>query len=638
MFFSTSGLVFASKEIPTIIISGNKLKYSMTNSLGIQKHVQVISDKQLSSSGYKSLLEAVSARSGLQIIEPEGGPGRAFLSIRGFGDNAKSNVLILYDGLPYSTPDLGALPLNILPLFEIKQIEILPGSSILYGDQAVGGSVNILTKESIEKTSRISTSYGSFNTRQAQISLGGGKIGNFYYRIGASTYISNNYRKHNLERTDQLFIKLAYQDVYFNYHKVNQLLEMPGKLTWYQVEQDPRQAENNISYNNQYNNNFCFGIKHTFFENWLTKLDTSLRLMEGTGAYAYNQTFISFDEARQIATLQAKTSGVINLHKNTIFPILGIDLNYGKYNISLNSNKAKQYQTALYGQFSIPLSNKITIVFGSRYGLSFYSLPPTMVTETNPRNHALVNSVELAWNTLNNIQLFAKWVENYRFPKTDEAAYTLNKTPLRTQKGTSYEIGTAYKKNNFSSSLTLYQLDIKDEISAIPIPTANYFIYNENLDLTRRIGAIVDISCEPTKYLQLSANYNFVNAKLISENLADKKIPLVASNNLRLAITLKPHNALQLTMEGLYTGKRYPTNDVENLTNPLGGYTIYNCNISYETAHYVLALRGNNLTNKLYYGNSVVTYQGSANSTWYYPSAGINVLATLTIKISTTTN
>jgi iron complex outermembrane recepter protein len=634
ILFFTSNLVFATEEIPLIKVfpRNNYISYKTASSLNTQSQVQVISNKQFTASGSPSLSDVLNSQAGVQIIEPNGASNRAVFSMRGFGGNAISNVLVLFDGQPYFNPDMGTPMFNISSLAEVKQIEVTPSSaSVLYGDQAVGGVINIITKEPETKTSEAAISYGSFATNQVRFALGNVKKNTFGYRVGGSTYSSNNYREHNAERNNNLSVDMIYQNIYFRYHKANQHLEMPGKLTWEQVEQNPRQAENNVAYNNQDHDVFQLGLKHYMGANWSAMLDTSTRLMQGVGAYVFNQQAMGFNESRQVVTIQPKISGVVNLCKYSIFPIFGIDLNYGGYEI--NSSHAQQNQNALYGQVTIPLTRKVTAVFGSRYGLAFYHLSPDTAVKTDPINRAFITDLELSWQPLNNLRLFAKRAESFRFPKTDEIMFTIDKSPLKPQAGVSYEAGAICKNNNFSGSLSIYQLDLKNEIFAVPVATSNYFVYNKNLDPTRRVGAILGLSLDPIKYLQLNANYNFVNAKFLFGDFAGKNMPFVASNSLRLAAILKPYKTLQILVEGIYTGGRYPINDVENRSTKLGGFTIYNCGISYEKQHYILTLRGNNLTNKFYYGYSVVTYQGTSNTNWYYPSAGFNVLATLTLKL-----
>ena len=69
------------------------------------------------------------------------------LSIRGFGDNAAANSLILVDGFPLANVSLLTPNFNSIALSDIERIDIIQGSQgSLWGNQAVGGVLNIVTR------------------------------------------------------------------------------------------------------------------------------------------------------------------------------------------------------------------------------------------------------------------------------------------------------------------------------------------------------------------------------------------------------------------------------------------------------------------------------------------------------------
>ena len=66
----------------------------------------------------------------------------------GFTFNTGSRVLLLLDGLPLLRPDNEGIPLNALPISQIERIEVVKGpGSALYGSGALGGVINIITKD-----------------------------------------------------------------------------------------------------------------------------------------------------------------------------------------------------------------------------------------------------------------------------------------------------------------------------------------------------------------------------------------------------------------------------------------------------------------------------------------------------------
>lgn len=91
---------------------------------------------------------------------------RPVASLRGFSANEQSRTLVLLDGIPLNTSDEGGVNWNSLNLENIKRVEIFkgPGSS-LYGSNAMGGVINVITQEPDEKLKvSANISYGTYNT------------------------------------------------------------------------------------------------------------------------------------------------------------------------------------------------------------------------------------------------------------------------------------------------------------------------------------------------------------------------------------------------------------------------------------------------------------------------------------------
>ena len=88
------------------------------------------------------------ARAGIQVSDTSGG-GPSF-SLRGFtGGQAANNTLILVDGVRRLNKQGGVSfnQVSSILISQIERVEILSGSAgVLYGDQAVGGVINIITK------------------------------------------------------------------------------------------------------------------------------------------------------------------------------------------------------------------------------------------------------------------------------------------------------------------------------------------------------------------------------------------------------------------------------------------------------------------------------------------------------------
>ena len=97
----------------------------------------------------------------------------AKVSIRGLAGDEQGRTLVLFDGIPINTSDEGSVNWNSIHIDNVQRIEVFkgPGSS-LYGNSAMGGVINIISKRPVSPFSlNTSGSYGSLNTWKTDLGL-----------------------------------------------------------------------------------------------------------------------------------------------------------------------------------------------------------------------------------------------------------------------------------------------------------------------------------------------------------------------------------------------------------------------------------------------------------------------------------
>jgi outer membrane receptor protein involved in Fe transport len=95
-----------------------------------------------------------------------GHPTTQGVSLRGIGPSGASRALVLLDGVPINDPFGGWVPWSRVPLLGIGQIEVVRGGgSALWGNGALGGVINILSRRPTERAATFEASYGSFDTK-----------------------------------------------------------------------------------------------------------------------------------------------------------------------------------------------------------------------------------------------------------------------------------------------------------------------------------------------------------------------------------------------------------------------------------------------------------------------------------------
>ncbi len=133
----------------------------------------VVSTEQLDLQNPLNLSEALKNIQGTFIKDYGGLGDLKTISLRGSG---AEQVLVMLDGQRLNNPQTGQVDLSALRLDGIEKIEILRGgSSAMYGSDAIGGVINILTKKEVEAegiNAELEVLGGSFNTQSIDTKLG----------------------------------------------------------------------------------------------------------------------------------------------------------------------------------------------------------------------------------------------------------------------------------------------------------------------------------------------------------------------------------------------------------------------------------------------------------------------------------
>ncbi|MEO8382421.1 MAG: TonB-dependent receptor [Acidobacteriota bacterium] len=91
------------------------------------------------------------------------------ISMRGLGG---TRALVLVDGLPIHDPYQGTIQWQKVPLDNLRQVEVVRGGNAsLFGNFALGGTINMITRPIDESSVRLDTAYGSHNSDKESLSI-----------------------------------------------------------------------------------------------------------------------------------------------------------------------------------------------------------------------------------------------------------------------------------------------------------------------------------------------------------------------------------------------------------------------------------------------------------------------------------
>ena len=168
-------------DLAQVMVTANKIEQKQNNT---GKVISIITAAQIASSSGNSIAQILSSQAGISLPGSESNIGTVpSVYMRGA---ASGRTLILIDGAPVGDPSMisNEFDLNLIPIQQVERIEILKGAqSTLYGSDAIGGVINIITKNANKKSFTVGLSAGSFGTKNANVQYNN-KIGDVKYSVG----------------------------------------------------------------------------------------------------------------------------------------------------------------------------------------------------------------------------------------------------------------------------------------------------------------------------------------------------------------------------------------------------------------------------------------------------------------------
>ncbi|QDS95161.1 Vitamin B12 transporter BtuB precursor [Roseimaritima multifibrata] len=161
---------------------GNQVGSSMT----------VISREAIRNTGQASVAAVLRSVPGLDVVS-QGGPGQqTSVFMRGANSN---QTKVMLDGMPMNDPGSPGrgFDFSTLTVDEVERIEVLRGpQSTLYGSDAIGGVINIITRKGGEPITVVSSEGGSFSSSRTTARTAGGND-RLYYALGGSYNDTNGF-------------------------------------------------------------------------------------------------------------------------------------------------------------------------------------------------------------------------------------------------------------------------------------------------------------------------------------------------------------------------------------------------------------------------------------------------------------
>ncbi len=641
----------------------------------VPSSVTVITAEEIKESGATNIPDLLESRANIHVKTYSGNASQAMIDLRGFGgDNPYGKTLVLLDGRRMNRPDMSSINWLQVPLELIERIEVVRGThTALYGDSAIGGVINIITKKGTrEPRFTFSAIVGEDSIQVERFGLVG-KEGNFSYAVNGGNQGNNGWRNRTGFESKGGGLRFGYDftegfsiSAGFSYQKTE--FEMPGCLTKQEMNEDREQIQparewyppawggfpantpahtDDEAENEYYNSNvlveWSLGKAGDIEVNFIYgNKDIATDMPSGWVPAQYNQLDIDTFGVSPKYILDGSLFGFGN-KLIAGFDIYHETLSLNQYLDQDRHNKAWKAELKkdslgwfLRNEFSpidelilgvgyrrerATFKGKKTEYLGGGFGTAFASEDKT--------HHEDAFDIGLTWLLGERSRVYGKFATLYRYPFTDEHVnYNgLNdgfNTDLNAEKGKSYEIGGDYSPTaGLKMGLTLFQMDLKDEIT-----WDNTLNRNVNLDETRHRGVEVSLSHTINGLLRCYGSYTYQEGEFQKGEFKGKVIPFVPNHHFSAGLDLSLPYDIEICPEILYVSRSYLGNDWNNSSEKLDGYSVYNFSIRYEPEwknHNFMAFVGaKNIFDKEYetWGFENDPNYGAAPDNTYYPSNG----------------
>lgn len=600
---------------------------------GISSSVFVITQKDIEKSTAIKLKDLLKLDPSI-YIQKGGFPSanaatRSVISIRGVGS---SGTLFLIDSQRLSGEVKNPYDLDRIPISQIERIEIIKGpASSLYGSDAYGGVINIITKK--DQSANVALK-GSFTTkgkgRNGELSAGfGQKFDKFDFRVDISAFKQDGKTKSKVVRPLMMNNPLP---------KINAKQSVSEDVTLYNINtkfgysfSDALRLSGYFNYMSEENKGYYVSAFHPsnkilptpmgkmkvpFFNVPIISTDNNKRMNFGANLKANLTNELSlnakiyhskYKKRNTAKSLIYRQMGFASFESSMIDPMrANVDItsyeSYLQYALkshfitfggeyrdekrkatvftqSNEFNTKKVDYKSLYIQDEFSLGDKLGFIFGVRYDeISNADSKPTF-------------KAGVTYNHNESLNLRANFAQGYRSPDIREL-YISKQTPTGLQVGSevirgpkrtkynlapefinTYELGFSGRYSIFNYDFALFYNDLQDKITQTKIN--DYFTF-VNVKKAYTYGASANVGLE---YEKFNANANFI-ALNSRDKQTNKELLYTPENAFRLSAEYNVYDKIWLGASYEYTGIQYYLED--NFRKEASGFGIFDIYANYK--------------------------------------------------------
>ncbi len=586
---------------------------------------QSLGSEQITDSTLTTMPDILRKEANVYFRSANGTSSSGEVSMRGYGENSSSRVLVLLDGQRLNRFDMGALNWTQIAPENVENVEILKGAqSAVYGNNAVAGVIKITTKSPRDMAdgynASVGGSYGSYDEISAWARMSA-KKDSVYVSANVNYFYDGGYRDNSISKSLGGGALVGYilndaNDISFRMNYSTEYMRFPGPLSYADFKNNPRASTDSPGdsdadygiYSLEWKNKTAFG--EGGIQTGLNTRDMYTRMWGFTDSFQWTYNFAP--KYRLLLGSEDKS-----------YVEGGVDLIYDSMDINNNGRKSEMDRITVgpWVGGKLTVNDSLSFIAAARVETAINSANSAGTYDDNDTQVGPAAQIGVNVKILESLSAYARFDQFYRYPSFDEIApfygpgiYNKDLSP---ENGQNYEIGLNYSDSyGFSGNFALFYSYTQNEIAVDPITWIN-----SNLDPIERYGIDLSLAYE-SKYFGASTAWSFVNAEFASGINSGKKVPLVPSIIGTNQIWVKPVDYVKIALVYTWTDSQYLGNDNANTSQKLSSYGVFDIRAQvkiYDNVRIFAAVEN-------IFDENYATYAYAGTPPWttnqYYPSAG----------------
>lgn len=587
LILSATGSFAEVVVLDPIVVTATRTETPLSQ---VASSVTVITSEEIEAKQQQLAIDILRDVPGVNIARTGGPGGAASIYLRG---TENKHTLVLIDGVEANNPSAvgGVADLTNLSSDNIEQIEVVRGAqSVLYGSDAIGGVINIITRKGQGKPQGYaSLETGSFNTQTGKVGFStGSEKGHFSLsaaRTKSDGFSSANEKNGNTEDDSYEKTSLGFNagirpsqtfelNIGANYSNSDNEFDYGFSSPPIDAEnyQDTKELTGHIE-----------GVAHLLDDRWKVKLGASHTDIER----------ITEEESWGISRFVGKKNkfelqNIVTLNEfNTL--VMGIENETEKAETS-NGQKDSATNNAIYAENQFKYDNFSTTV-GLRHdkhdefgGHTTWRVAPVYIVETTKTK--LKGSVGTGFKAPTLYELYAPGFYDWFDPSI---YYSVGNENLKPEESLSWDLGI--EQPLFQNAVILGVTWFQNQID-------NYIDYDfvagyRNSHNIRTQGVESTVQVFPSEYFDVLFSYTYTDTKNEEDGSRLLRRPL---HNASVGINIIPTEAVRVNTNLRYISERDGYQDAQ-----LKAYTLVNMAASYQVKENLqLFGRVDNLLDKSY--------------------------------------